>query len=1127
MEAFSISRQFPSLDESRPRDLARDFLCLLKKCAVELGDFNYASSLFSATEQPNHYSFNFMIRGLTNTWHDHGAALSLYRRMKFSGLKPDNFTYNFVFVACGNLPEIGVGRSVHSSLVKVGLDRDDHVNHSLIAMYSKCGYIDSARKVFDEITERDMVSWNSMISGYLLTGCSKDAVGLFREMEEEGVEPDERTLVSVLGACGHLGDLKTGRLLEEIAVRKKIGLSTFLGSKLISMYGKCGELDSARRVFNQMVNKDRVAWNAMITVYSQNGRSSEAIKLFREMEGSRVSPDAVTFSTVLSACGSVGALELGKRIETYALETGLEHNIYVATGLVDMYGKCGSIEEALRVFEAMPVKNEATWNAMISAYAHHGQAQEALSLFDQMSVPPSDVTFVGVLSACVHAGLVDQGRRYFHEMSSTFGLVPKIEHYTNVIDLLSRAGMLEEAWELMGKFPGKPDEIMLGAILGACQKRKDVVVGVKAMRMLMAMEEAKNAGNYVISSKVYAEMKMWDECAKTRALMRERGVVKTPGCSWIEMDGELMEFNAGSDCLQCGNEDSGSLYGLLVEEMKSESNMADSEPITPGQVSFLLGVIPVFIAWIYSEFLEYKRSSMHSKVHSDNNLVEMGEVKTKEEEVAVLLEGGGLPRSVSTRFYNSPVKTNLIRFLTLDDSFLIDNRATLRAMAEFGGILFYFYICDRTSVLGESKKNYDRDLFLFLYCLLIIVAAMTSLKKHNDKSPITGKSILYLNRHQTEEWKGWMQVLFLMYHYFAAAEIYNAIRVFIAAYVWMTGFGNFSYYYIRKDFSLARFTQMMWRLNLFVAFSCIILNNDYMLYYICPMHTLFTLMVYGALGIFSRYNEIPSVMAVKIASCFLVVIVMWEIPGVFEIFWSPLTFLLGYTDPAKPDLPLLHEWHFRSGLDRYIWIIGMIYAYFHPTVERWMDKLEECDAKRKNSIKTSIIAISSFVGYLWYEYIYKLDKVTYNKYHPYTSWIPITLCLHLSAKFHTEAAKFFPYTICVAWQDYSGDLYISVSHLVKVSKKLYLPFLLNKSNVPNGQPKWLLCIIPEYPMLNFMLTTAIYVLVSHRLFELTNTLKSVFIPTKDDKRLLHNVLAGAAISFCLYLTALILLHIPH
>ncbi|ESQ52038.1 hypothetical protein EUTSA_v10016392mg [Eutrema salsugineum] len=603
--AFSICRQFPllkprQLEEAR-RDLVRDFLCRLKKCvsvnqlreiqaqmllnsvekpnfliprAVELGDFSYASFLFSATEEPNHHSFNFMIRGLTNTWHDHGAALSLYRRMKFSGLKPDNFTYNFVFVACGNLPELGVGRSVHSSLFKVGLERDDHVIHSLMIMYAKCGHVSYARKVFDEITEKKgIVSWNTMISAYSLAGHANEAVDLFRKMEEEEeerVEPNERTLVSVLGACAHLGDLKTGRFLEEIAITKKIGLSTFLGPTLISMYGKCGELDSATRVFNQMIKKDCVPWNAMITVYSQNGKSSEAIKLFLEMKKSRVSPDAITISTVLSACGSVGALELGKKIETYASETGLQHNIYVATALVDMYGKCGSIEEALRVFEAMPLKNEATWNAMITAYAHHGQAQEALLLFDQMPVPPSDVTFVGVLSACVHAGLVDQGRRYFHQMTSSFGLVPKIEHFTSMIDLLSRAGLLSEAWEFMERFPGKPDETMLGAILGACQKRKNVAIGEKAMRMLMEMEEAKNAGNYVISSKVYADMKMWDECAKMRALMRDRGVVKTPGCSWIEINGETMEFIAGSDYLQCGRGDSGSLFGLLVEEMKRE-----------------------------------------------------------------------------------------------------------------------------------------------------------------------------------------------------------------------------------------------------------------------------------------------------------------------------------------------------------------------------------------------------------------------------------------------------------------------------------------------------------------------------------------------------------------------------
>lgn len=232
---------------------------------IDLKDFAYASLFFSQIPEPNDYAFNVMIRGLATTWHDYSLVLQCYYQMKFLGIKPNNFTYPFLFIACANLLEINHGRAAHSSVIKVGLETDSHTSHSMISMYARCNELGYARKVFDEITEKDLVSWNSMISGYSKLGYAREAVELFGELKEAGFEPDEMTLVSVLGACGELGNLDLGRWVEGFVLEYKMTLNSYIGSALVSMYAKCGDLTSARRIFDSMVKKDVVTWNAIIT----------------------------------------------------------------------------------------------------------------------------------------------------------------------------------------------------------------------------------------------------------------------------------------------------------------------------------------------------------------------------------------------------------------------------------------------------------------------------------------------------------------------------------------------------------------------------------------------------------------------------------------------------------------------------------------------------------------------------------------------------------------------------------------------------------------------------------------------------------------------------------------------
>ncbi|KAL3154843.1 hypothetical protein ABBQ38_011385 [Trebouxia sp. C0009 RCD-2024] len=413
-------------------------------------------------------------------------------------------------------------------------------------------------------------------------------------------------------------------------------------------------------------------------------------------------------------------------------------------------------------------------------------------------------------------------------------------------------------------------------------------------------------------------------------------------------------------------------------------------------------------------------------------------------------------------------------------------------------ILLWFYVVDRTSLLPYGDKHYSRDVLGFIFLALTLVAFFTSLKQCRVAA--------LLNRQQTEEWKGWMQVLFLLYHYFEAKEMYNAIRVFIAGYVWMTGFGNFSYYFKTGDFAFARFCQMMWRLNFLVVLVCVALQNSYMLYYICPMHTLYTIMVYAALGLGHKYNKAKIGITCKLLGCVAVVFVCWDIKPVFYAIWSPFTWFVGYSDPRKPNADLLHEWYFRSSLDRYVWIHGMLFAYMHPRFEAALQRIDKFAIGARLSIRAAIIAVTLALFATWYHFIYLLPKREYNRVHPYTSWIPITLWVVLRNM--TPAMRHFSLSLFGWLGCITLETYISQFHTWLAT------------GIPNGQPKMLLIFFsPNLPLLNFAASTAVYVFVSHRLFLLTNDLKSVVIPSAKVSKLLWRNFGMLAVCAALLYTA--------
>ncbi|KAJ7561645.1 hypothetical protein O6H91_03G036200 [Diphasiastrum complanatum] len=458
-----------------------------------------AHKVFNAMPEHNVFSWTAIILAYAN----HGQcqeAISLFGQMQQAGIAPDKVVFVIVLKACARIAALEQGKELHSQIIKYGYVSDVIVGSVLVDMYAKCGDIEHAHQVFNNMRERNVVSWNTMIAGYAERGLWKEALALYGRMGKEGVQPNNVTFVALLKACTSIASLEQGKQLHSHIIKSGFESDVIVGSALVNMYAKCKCIDHARQVFNNIHERDVVLWNAMIAGYAEQGLGKEALALYEQMKQEDIQPTNVTYVVLLKACASIAALEQGKQFHSYIIKSGFESDVIVGSALVDMYAKCGCIENASQVFNNIHKRDVVSWTAMIAGYAQEGLGKEALTLLKQMQregTKPNEVTYLNVLSACSHSGLVDEGCQVFNSMCKDQGVTPTVDHYACIVDLLGRAGRLADAEDFINKMPIQPDAVVWMTLLGAARNHGHVEIGRRAFDHVMELEP-ENAVAYLL-----------------------------------------------------------------------------------------------------------------------------------------------------------------------------------------------------------------------------------------------------------------------------------------------------------------------------------------------------------------------------------------------------------------------------------------------------------------------------------------------------------------------------------------------------------------------------------------------------------------------------------------------------
>lgn len=470
-------------------------------------------------------------------------ALCVYNEMRSRGIPSDSFTLSNILISCSMTEFYDLGRAIHGELIKKPIQNNIALQNVLVTMYSKCGMLKDALEVFSRMEEKDVVAWGSMISGLCQNKKFNLALEIYKEMETHNVNPDADIMARVINASAGLESLELGCSVHGITVKSGEDLDSSVSSSLVDMYSNCGQPEMAEKVFSGVPYKNLVVWNSLISCYSKNDLPKLSLNLLPQLVQQGLYPDTVTLTSTLAAVSSLAILIKGKAIHCYQIRHQILEDSQVENALIDMYVKSGCLKYAECIFQYTFKRNLVTWNTMIAGYGSHSEGMKAINLFNEMrksTVTPDAVTFLSLISSCKHAGLVDEGLKLFHLMEE-YGIKPQMDHYINVVDLLGRAGRLNDAYNFIQNLEVETDRGVWLCLLSACRVHQNVELGEIAANNLLKMEPNRGS-NYIQLLNLYVEAGMREEAARLRALMKQKGLKKNPGCSWIEVKNKLEVF---------------------------------------------------------------------------------------------------------------------------------------------------------------------------------------------------------------------------------------------------------------------------------------------------------------------------------------------------------------------------------------------------------------------------------------------------------------------------------------------------------------------------------------------------------------------------------------------------------